>query len=232
MFSTAYCRLGLYWRDAVIVITLAVMAGGASYRGAQLMDAALFDGRVGYDVWFESDIPRVLENMTGRPSDQSRTELHPLFILMTFPAVYLLSAEFGLGRVAAVQIAIATAAALWIGAFFILLRLIGCQRLDATLFSLLAMVSAAAVIWFTVPESYPFGSLSILLALCLVAAAQRRAVSPLWYVVVSAATFSVTLTNWMAGILATVVNHSWKRSLRITVAAFFLVVALGGVQRL
>ncbi|HEY9649555.1 MAG TPA: hypothetical protein V6C95_02750, partial [Coleofasciculaceae cyanobacterium] len=114
---------------------------------------------------------------------------------------------------------------------FILLRLIGCHRFDATLFSILGAISASAVFWFVVPETYPFGSITFLLALILVAVSHYRKLSPLWYVLFSSLTLSITTTNWMVGILATIVNYPWKRSLQITVNAFCLVVVLWAVQK-
>jgi len=63
---------------------------------------------------------------------------------------------------------------LWFSSLFILLRLIGCRQFDAALFSILAATSAAAIFWFVIPETYSFGSLSILLALGLTALAQHQ----------------------------------------------------------
>jgi len=90
--------------------------------------------------------------------------------------------------ITAVRIVIAAVASLWFSSLFILLRLIGCRQFDAALFSILAATSAAAMFWFVIPETYSFGSLSILLALGLTALAQHRKLSSLWYVVVSALT--------------------------------------------
>ncbi len=112
---------------------------------------------------------RVFANMTDRWSDHNRIKVHPLFSLLTFPLVYFLNTILGIKAIAAVRIVIAAVASVWLGTLFLLLRLIGCQRFDATLFSLLGATSATAVFWFVVPETYPFGSLSILFALCFVA---------------------------------------------------------------
>ncbi|NJK52355.1 MAG: hypothetical protein HC936_05145 [Leptolyngbyaceae cyanobacterium SU_3_3] len=99
------------------------------------------------------------------------------------------------------------------------------------LFSFLGATSAAAIFWFTVPETYSFGSLSILLALCFVVLTENHPFSSLWYVAVSALTLSFTITNWMVGILVAAVNHHWKQSLQINVNAFALVTLLWGVQK-
>ena len=85
--------------------------------------------------------------------------------------------------------------------------------------------------WFVVPETFGFGSFSILLALILVALTDYKTPSQWWYATVSALTFSFTVTNWMAGIFATLSGHTWRRGMQITIAAFCLVMALWGVQK-
>jgi len=216
-----------YWLDILIVTFLAVVAIFAFYWGTQLVDPVIF-----YldDVWFESDIPRVFSNMLFRWGDHYRTKVHPLFSLIAYPPVYGLTI-LGIEPITAVNIVIAAVASLWLSLLFIVLRLIGCRRFDAALFSVLAASSAAAMFWLIVPETFSFGSVSLLLALGFIAVAQYRDLPSLWYVAVSALTLSFTVTNWMAGILTTIVNHPWKRSLQITINAFCLVVVLWAVQK-
>lgn len=218
------------WRDLLLVVTLATVVGFASYLGAQRIDPMIFDSN-SVNIWFQSDISRVFSNMTDHKGNHYRTQVHPLFSLLAFPPVYALKTVLGIPAITAVRIVIAAIASLWISALFILLRLIGCHRFDATLFSVLGASSAASVFWLVVSETYSFGSLSILLALCFVVITQQRKLSTLWYVAVSAMTLSFTLTNWMVGILATLVNFSWKRSLQITANALLLVLALWTLQR-
>jgi len=78
-------RLSQYWRDVVIVITLAAAAGFASYRSAQLIDPAIYSL---FDQWFESDTKRIVQNMSDSSSNHYRTKVHPLFSLAAFPPVY------------------------------------------------------------------------------------------------------------------------------------------------
>jgi hypothetical protein len=121
---------------------------------------------------------------------------------------------------------------LWISALYILLRIIGCFPLDATLFALLAATSACAMFWFVVPERTPWGSLSILLGLGIIGMAQYRKLSERWFTIASAITLSMTVTNWMVGILASLTYFSWRRTLRISVTAFCLVTLLWAVEKL
>jgi len=218
------------WGELLLVVALAASAGIASYLGAQLIHPWLLTDR-GADLWFAADIPRVFANMTDRFSNHSRTKVHPLFSLIAFPPVFLMQKVLGQDALTAVRLAIAAVAALCIIALFILLRLIGCRRFDAALFSILGATSAAAMFWFIVPETYPFGALSILAGLCLVAIAQYRKLSAQWYAVVSAATLSITTTNWMVGILATLAKYRRKWAWKITLDALCLTVLLWSVQK-
>ena len=72
----------------------------------------------------------------------------------------------------------------------------------------------------------------MLLGLLLAAVAEYRPVASGWYIAVGALTLGVTVTNWMVGILAAIVNHPWKKSLLILVQTYLLVSALVVVQKL
>jgi hypothetical protein len=119
-----------------------------------------------------------------------------------------------------------------LGLVFVILRLVGCRRLQALAFSALAAATAASVFWSIVPETYQFGALSILLALTVVALDARRRIAPGWYLVISALTMSFTITNWMTGLAATHNRFGWWRALNISVAVFGAVTVLWGVQKL
>ncbi len=219
-----------YRRDIVIVTVLSVLAAIGSYQGAKLVDLVLFDKSM-ESAWFQSDIPRIYENMTSRSSDHYRTNVHPLFSLATFPPTKILWEVIGINPLASVRIVVAFAASLWAGAFFVLFRLIGFRRFEAILFSMLGMVGAAATFWFTVPETYSFGSLSILLALIVVAMSQNKTIGKPWYLIISMATLSFTITNWIVGILTSFVSLPLRRAAQITINAFFIIIVLWAVQK-
>lgn len=220
-----------YRIDIFIVSVLAIGIGLASFLNAQKVPDVLLTDFYAQDIWFGSDIPTVFGNITSLNSDFGRNNKHPLFPLIAFPPIFLLGKFLHLEPISAARLVVAFVACLWIIGLFVLFRLMGCRRLDATLFSLLGGMSAASVFWFTVPESFSFGSATILLALVFTALTQYRKFSPNWYVAVSGLTVSITITNWMAGILATIVNHRWKKALQITVITLGVVTALWIVQR-
>jgi hypothetical protein len=216
--------------DLAFAAMLALAAGIASFAASESLDRA-FLHPAAEDAWFQSDMPRVYANMTSRGSDHYRASVHPLFALAALPAVGAFWKVLGFDALTSVRLVLAVVAALSIAAFFAIVRLAGLARLDSVLFSLLCSVSAAAVFWFSVPETYGFGALSILLALAVVAAAQHMPVNERWYIGASIGTFGFTITNWMAGIAVAASGLDWKRAARVTIYAFAIATALWIVQQ-
>ena len=230
MVNATCAELLTCWRDIAIGTALAVLAACVTYYGAQLITSALVD-ECSFDVWFNGDVVTVYSAMINRWTSH-RSQFHPLFSLMTTPLVYMLKLGLHIEPHTAVRILLSTVAGLWSGGMYLVLRAIGCRRLDAGVLTLLAISSAASIIWFVVPETWPFGSLSILLALGLVAVSEHRSIGSGWYVLVSAMTLGTTVTNWMAGIISTAVTHHWKQAVQITINAFCLVIVLWCVEKL
>jgi hypothetical protein len=229
MLSVTRTDLLAYWRDIAIGTALAVLAAWASYQGSQLITSALID-ECSFDVWFNGDIVTVYGAMINRYASH-RSQFHPLFSLMATPFVYMLKLGLHIEPLTAVRILLSAVAGLWSGGMYGILRAIGCRRLDAGVLTLLALCSAASIIWFVVPETYSFGSVSILLALGLVAVSEHRNIAPGWYVLVNAMTLGTTVTNWMAGMISTAVTHHWKKAFQIIVNAFCLVIVLWCVEK-
>lgn len=183
------------------------------------------------DRWYEGGMGRVVENMTSRTSNHERVKLHPIFPIATNPIIHTMNKVFGLDPTLAVRVYIASIGFLWMLGLYTLLRMIGCRILDTILFCILAALSAASIFWFTVPETFSFGSLSILLALLIVPISQQYAVSPVIFVSMNVATLGFVITNWMAGILATFATNTFRRAMHIAVYSFVLVVLLWGMQK-
>jgi hypothetical protein len=215
--------------DAAILLALALFGALASFKATGLIPPVALEWQT-ENVFFSADVPRVFNNMTDRTSSHFRSPVHPLFALLTHPAAELVRQVLRIDAIHAVRLLIAAAAAFWAALLFALLRCIGCRRADAVLFTLLGGTSAAAIFWFAVPETYPFGSVTILLTLVFVAAIDRRRHSTAWLVAVNVVSMSVTVTNWMAGLLATWVLRPWRQACRIAIVAFAVVIALAAVQ--
>ncbi len=227
-----YYKVRQQWQDILLVVVLAVVAGLASYLGARLINPETILDIRSKDTWFDGDITRVFVDMAVYEADHGRSDVHPLFSLLVMPFVYIVKSVLSLEPLTAVRIIIAATTSIWVGLLFVLLRLIGCQRFDATLFSILAATSAASIFWFTIPETYPFGSLTLLAVLVLVVLAQYFPLSEWWFVLVGVLSLGITVTNWMAGIFATIVNYPWKKSLAIALKSLGIVVVLVVVQKI
>lgn len=218
-----------YRADLLIAVGLMIFSGSASYLGSGSVDPAI-NSFEAIDVWFDSDAPRVFDNMVSQQSNYKRTDVHPLFGLVAFPPVYLIKSILSIDSWVAVRLVIATVAILWTVAFFILLRCIGLRRGDSTLFTLLSGVSAAAMFWFVVPETFSFGSVTILLSLILVAVACRCTISPMYTIAISVLTLSVTISNWVVGLLAAIAIHTKKQALQIIAFTICAVLVLSSLQ--
>ena len=223
--------LGRFRRDLCILFLLVMGTMVASFQQAQRVPSALARP-TGTDVWFEGNPWRTVGIMSNRlHSETFVTDRHPLFPLLTFPEVRTQQAVLHIKPLASAHLLMAIIAGLWVGTLFVLLRLVGCHRLDAALVSVVGALSASAVFWLSMPETYTLGSWTILLALLLVALARHRRVSDWGYFAVNVLTLSVTVTNWMAAILATFAQRPWRRALGITVSAFLMVALLWGVEK-
>lgn len=214
-------------------MSLALLVAGASFHIGRLLDPTLYTQS---GIWFDADNGRVYDNISTRGSNHYRTNVHPLFSVLFHPPVYiarqLLGRVLGLDTEMVVRLVVAMVAGVWIAIFFILLRALRCRRLDAALFAVLAACSASSLLWSAVPETYTAGSITVLAALLAVAVFERRRPAPWLFVLVSALSLSITITNWMAGIVATAVSFPWRRAVQITAAALCVVTALWGVQKL
>lgn len=183
------------------------------------------------DFWFEADTIREVSNMISTTDDHSRTSVHPLFSLLAFTPVFLVKHLFGIPALQAVLYVTGLLGGLWSGTLFVMLRLMGCRRLDAGLFTILGLSSASAIFWLPVPNSYTWGSWTIMFALIVLLVAEQRRVGATAYVVASALTLSITVTNWMSGLLATVARWPLKQAVQLSINAFCLVVLLWGAQK-
>lgn len=230
--NKSYHLFRTYRLDILLIVILVIVAGVASFQAAQLINPAFIWDKQLNDAWFHNDTTRVFDDMAVYEVDHYRTDLHPLFVLLSMPIVYALKATLSIDSVTSVRLVTASIAALWFGLLFVALRIIGCRSFDAILFSIFAGTSAASIFWFVMPETYQLGSATMLMGLLLAAVAQFRQVSSWWYVLVGVLTLGITVTNWMVGIFATIVNHRWKKTGVILLQTYIIVALLVVVQKL
>lgn len=220
----------LAW-DAFAAALLALAAVLLLTTLARQLPPELFARDSGLDAWFQSDTPRVLANMVDAQSNHYRTKVHPIASILIHPMVTGLRALWpGSDLQAAMRFAYLVAA-LWVMCFYALCRLLGNGRLVATCFSLLAIGSAAFQFWFSVPETYALGSLTLLWVLLVAALAVHRPVGDGLLLAASIASLAITVTNWVAGLALAVVKRPWRRALAISAAAFIVVAVVSVAQR-
>ena len=219
---------GLNRMDWLMAVLFGLAVTVACLFIARALPSFLFQSM---DFWFEADTLREISNMTRVHDDHYRTSVHPLFSLLTFVPVYLVKHGLSVSPLRAVLLVSGLVAGLWGGTLYLLFRLLGCRLVDAILFTLLGLCSAAALFWLPIPNSYSWGSLSIMLALVLLLSAEQRTFGAGAYVVASALTLSFTVTNWMAGLLVSLARWPWKQAVQLSVNALCLVVLLWGVQK-
>lgn len=226
---------GLQWRHRADVALIALLAIGAAYcawvlTGLHDHITILRDARAD-DVWFEGDVDRVFGNMTDRFSNHFRSQVHPVFSLFALVGTRLFGSLFGVSKLTAVRLVIASAAALWMALFFILLRLLRCRQLDATLFCLVAATSASAIFWTAVPETYVLASATIVAVLATTALAERQRIPPWLDVAMAAAALSVLITNWMVALISLGIRHKLKDALQLAANALVVIVLLWAIQK-
>lgn len=217
--------------DIIIAVGLAIAISISTYIGTYQLPDSMFTDYYAQDTWFGSDIPTVFGNITSLNSDFGRNNRHPLFPLIIFPLVFVFFKLFHLDPLPTVRFLLVGNSMLWIGSLYALFRVMGCHRLDAVLFSLLGGVSAASIFWLIIPETYPFGSLTILLGLIFATLTQFHQFSSFWYVVGNVLTVSITITNSMVGLFTTFVNHRWRKAILITTSSLLLALGLWIFQR-
>lgn len=212
----------------MIALVIALVGAVMSFVTSGMLPPELY-GRGAFDVWFEADLPRIYEIMTSRYAP-TRSSLHPLFPILTYAPTIVLE-RLGLEPLEAIRVVLALVCGAWSAFLFVLLRMIGCRRFDACLFVAVALASSTTVFFVGTPETFIFGSLAIVLALTWAAydaSGQRSALASAF---VSAATFGITVTNWMFGVVSSFVRHPWRRAVQITVNAFAIVVATWAAQK-
>jgi hypothetical protein len=215
--------------DLVAILALGALGACLAWQASGVIGPRIVDWRA-FDLWFQSDAPRVYENLVVRTSDHARSNVHPLFSLVGYGTVYLIRRLFQVPPWTAVRCFEALGAALWSATLYLLLRVAGHRPRDGAVLTLLGLGSAAALLWLGVPESYTLGSLTLMLPLLvLVASAGRRVPLGLW-VLASAASLSITVTNWMSGLAAAWRALGWRRAALVSGAALVLVVAGWVVQ--
>ena len=198
--SASYLNHGnLSLMVGVSLSTLAGLLVWQSFSG--LLEGPFF--RIeNFDKWFDSDVFRVISSMLSTETKGSRSNLHPVFPILSYVLTALVNFVIR-DPVVAIQ------SLMSFNAFFatmLLWRLLNWLRLDlADIFLCLSLfiASASFVFWFPIVETFPIGATSMLLSLQLLTLSPaREARSLLLDVLLCSASLAITISNWIVGLTA------------------------------
>lgn len=216
-------------RDVALLLCVAIAASVVSWQLSGEIVPGMYDSDA-YDVWFESDVPRVYENMTSRFT-YSRSRYHPVFSILVLPPTTILTKAMGLEPLSAIRLLLAGACAVWAGGLFLLLRVVGCRRLDAALFTAVGLSSASVIFFFAVPETFLAGSLAIIAAVLWAAIDEDGERSRVVEAFISAGTLGISTSNWMAGVAMSFYRRRLRDTIQISVNALAIVVLAWTLQK-
>lgn len=203
-----------------IVVLLAGLSLGLSGLVPELVQTKL-------NLWYSADVPRVIGDLSDPAADHQRTHLHPLVVLLSLPFTALLI-QLGASHAEAAQLLVSASAGLSGLALYAIARRIDLAVGEALLLVAGFAASAAFQFWWSIPETFPLGALSLTPALLLLSRGQHRALS---WVLASAASLAITVPNWLLGLVATAVSQRRLAALRISAAALALVALLAVLQQ-
>ena len=218
-----------FWRRARRSWSVYLVVALVLFSIPKLLSSSLTDPFYqSFNIWFGADIPRILSNMVSPCANHYRTSVHPLFSLLTL-AVTRPLLELGVSPRLAVAVVIAASAPLTGGLMLSTLQRIGLKLVDAALMVAVFASTAGFMFWWSVPETFPLGSLTIILPFWLLASGATNAKA---WVITSAASLSITTTNWLSGLISTFLGHKPRKAITISLLAFLLVFGLSIVQRI
>jgi hypothetical protein len=214
--------------DIALALVVALLSGLFMYYLAFYPPSSL--RQVDDDVWFGADLARVQSTMTDWQGLHYRTGVHPIGSLVTFVPVQFLRKILGLRIDRAVDTAIGIYAALWACLLFISVRMVRLPRLESVLITCIGLVSSTSLFLFSVPETYVLSSTSILLACVLAFLPTYFQNREFVITAASAASLSLTVTNWMFGLFLAIFRLPLRRAIQVSINAFFIVAVLWSVQ--
>ena len=218
-----------YATDILCAIGVGAVAACAAVAGFYLLDFHHLSSV--YDTWFDADIQRIVGGYYNRGMGwHVRTNVHPLYaMLVAAPCIVL--RKIGLSAWAVSAVLVAFSAFAFAATFYCAARVLRLKRLDAILATFLMLSTGASIFWLSVPETYSLGAMTMLLAMVWLGAPCG---SHDWvtYPLQSAITLSITVTNWMAGLLAGLLALGFRRAIVGGFIALVTVAALSGVQKL
>jgi len=150
-----------------------------------------------FDVLFELDTPRVVEDMAVFDGDHHRTAVHPIYVILVNPLGTVLTYLFKSPYTSAVIIN-ALLGALGVTLGFFLFWTYSLDKTNALLLSLFFALTASQFILSVVPETSSFAIVSLILTyLLFLHGLMTRQVLFRWWILAGLLTLGITITNFV-----------------------------------
>jgi hypothetical protein len=221
----AVAAAGLVSLDWKLATAVALTAAAISTFNILRIDLSVYHS---FNIFFQADPPRVIANMSAPWLHQARNATHPLFTVFGLSAVRGLGA-LGIAPIDAMRGLVVAAGAATAALMFVALRALALPRVMALAFSAALIVSASYLHWYAFIETFPFGGLSTMMMIAVMACLPARSLG--WWVVASAATLAMTTTNWLMGLAACWHGLSRRDFIRVSLLALLLVTAIAMIQK-
>lgn len=169
------------------------------------------------DLYFDADICWYLEYLTTPPAHIFQSIEHPFLRWLLYPIARFFTENFHASDWAAVGLIMGINAFAWTALLYLVLLKFSEDHLASVALTLLALSSAAAVFWLPVPESFPFGSTSVLLTFAL-PRLRRKSLEMGAFAAGQLLTVAFVVTDWLGGILATAAAIGRRPAAAVTVA--------------
>lgn len=213
--------------DLLISIIIFICVFFICYLAANTLNFDAF--KKGSNMWFQADTFRYFYTFLSRGADHYRTSVHPLFALITNLPTFLFL-KIGFTPKSAVILTCSLYSGLWSAMLFMVLRAIHYAIIDSIILTALACSTASFIFFRLIPETFVMGSLTLLIAFYIHLVAQEKTIHRFYYLLANVVSISVTITNWMAGIITTVLNNSIKNTYEILKSSLLLAVILSAIQ--
>lgn len=151
------------------------------------------------DIWFESDMVRSYRGLFDRHWTQIFPAKHPMYAMLSWLVITPIHAVVA-SKIQSLAIMLALNAGVFAALLSRILAYDGVGRAERFAVVAITIASAAFWMWLTVPDKFAFAATTMLIGVYPLARAQTGKAVPLWeWIVCAAASFSVTVTNFMAG---------------------------------
>jgi hypothetical protein len=213
--------------DALVAFGLGAVASAYALTVFYHLDFAVLAAN--FDTWFDGDSNRVIAADQARNSwGHYRTKVHPLFALFVSLPLLLLH-HIGISNQNVAGLLIGGGALAFGCAFYTAARTLRLPRVDAALATILVLSTSSSMFWLVVPEVYTLGAVTLLISLIWLGAS--RGEHDLWSAPLQCLlSVSITVTNWMAGLLACVLSLGLRRTLDVAILTFALLSGFTVVQ--